>query len=216
MWILWRGLPTLGNLFSLCLGTTNRGCYRAGLGDTYWSPARNAQIWGVQSCEEILQGRPLQAASEAQSRRNEREVDKHARECLYERRAASRTDSRPRKGQPRGHQGGKDQRGRGDSVRSENYGITWHSRVLHQSERDVDRDEVKGKDLTAVYKIPGSMFLCICYHMFCRIISYRRVTTTNQAYFRMSIRLYLLTFEGKLHLALQWRPGIIFLFDMCC
>lgn len=53
------------------------------------------QIWRMQSSEEILQSGPFPAASQAQPRRHQRQMDEYARERLHEGRATARETSKP-------------------------------------------------------------------------------------------------------------------------
>lgn len=85
MRLLRGGVPSLGTWSESRLterrypGETR---HRPGLGRAHSTPARAAQVQRVQLLQEVLQGRPLSAASQAQSRRHQRQVDQHAGECL--------------------------------------------------------------------------------------------------------------------------------------
>jgi hypothetical protein len=72
IWLLTRGRRTGG------------GSERAGLGSSDCVPAEDSQVWGVPPHEEV--GGPFPAASKAQSRRHERQLDKRTGELLHEER----------------------------------------------------------------------------------------------------------------------------------
>lgn len=60
-----------------------RGDFGPGLGGPHPPPSGHAQVPRVQLEQKVLSRRPLSAASQAQPRRHEREVDQHARERLH-------------------------------------------------------------------------------------------------------------------------------------
>lgn len=73
--VLWGRIPAIG--------AEPRGDFGPGLGGPHPPPSGHAQVPRVQLEQKVLSRRPLSAASQAQPRRHEREVDQHARERLH-------------------------------------------------------------------------------------------------------------------------------------
>jgi hypothetical protein len=121
--LLRRRLSPLGNLIPLRYRAPNGYSNRARLGSADSPSSRNAQIRRVQPCQEILPGGSFQAASEAQSRWNKRQMDEHAGKRMPKGRANARSDSRTGKSQSWRGKTGENQRrgGNGTSLKQNSF-----------------------------------------------------------------------------------------------